>query len=237
MTDKGFLFGLRQSLYIGVGYAPVAITYGILALKCGLNIWEAGFMSLFVFAGASQFIAIQLISQGATLWVIGLTTLIVNIRHILMSFSMIRFFPGLSLGKLAVLAHGVTDESFVLNSKLLEGIDTLEQRSQVTLGVNMGAYMFWVGFSFLGAWLGNRIGVNFSGFDFALIALFIVLTVATVNLKNLPVYLLAGALAVIFKLLLPGKTYLLLSVALAAAIGAWFKHHQDKKGIAYGEEN
>ncbi len=48
-------------------------------------------MSLLVFAGASQFIAIQLIGQGATIWVIGITTLIVNIRHILMSFSMLRF--------------------------------------------------------------------------------------------------------------------------------------------------
>jgi 4-azaleucine resistance transporter AzlC len=102
---KKFTYGLRQSLTIGVGYAPVAITFGILSIKSGLTVWEAGFMSLFVFAGASQFIAIQLIGQGATIGVIAMTTLIVNIRHVLMSLSMIRFFSGLSVKRLALLAH------------------------------------------------------------------------------------------------------------------------------------
>lgn len=237
MAAKGFLFGLRQSLTIGVGYAPVALTFGILSLKSGLTVWEAGLMSLFVFAGASQFIAIQLIGQGATIWVIGITALIVNIRHILMSFSLIRFFPGLSLGKLALLAQGVTDESFVLNSKLLEEIATPEERCKVALGVNLGSFSFWVVFTFIGAWLGNRLNINFSGFDFALLALFIVLTIGIVNRNNFSTYLIAAVLAVIFKMLIPGKMYLLLSVALAAAIGAWLRPSCENKEIAGGEGN
>lgn len=48
-------------------------------------------MSCFVFAGASQFIAIEMLHQGATAWMIGLTTLIVNIRHVLMSLSVVHF--------------------------------------------------------------------------------------------------------------------------------------------------
>lgn len=232
MKHKGFIYGLRESLTIGVGYAPVALTFGILSLKCGLTVWETGLMSLMVFAGASQFIAIQLIGQGATVWVIGITTLIVNIRHILMSFSMIRFFEGLSLPRLSLLAHGITDESFVLTSKLLEEIPTPEERSKVALGVNIGAYCSWVVFSFIGAWMGTRLIINFSGFDFALLALFIVLTISTVNRNNLRTYLLAGFLAILFKVLLPGKMYLLLSVAMAAAIGAWLEH----RGKAFTEE-
>lgn len=229
MVSKGFIYGLKKSIPIGVGYAPVAITFGILSLKSGLSILEAGLMSLFVFAGASQFIAVQLISQGATVWVIGLTTLIVNIRHILMSFSMLRFFEGISLSKLALIAHGVTDESFVLSSKLLKEIPTVEERSEVTLGVNIGAYCFWVLFSFLGAWMGNQLTIDFSGFDFALLALFIVLTLSAVNRDNLPTYLLAGILAILFRLMIPGKIYLLLSVAVAALMGAWIKYHNQKK--------
>ncbi|MGI6449306.1 MAG: AzlC family ABC transporter permease [Desulfitobacteriia bacterium] len=226
MAVKGFIYGLRQSVTIGVGYAPVAITFGILSLQSGLNILETGLMSLFVFAGASQFIAIQLIGQGATIWVIGITTLIVNLRHILMSFSMIRFFSGISLGRLTLLAQGITDETFVLNSKLLEEIPTPEERSKVALGVNLGAFASWVIFSFLGALLGNSLNITFSGFDFALLALFIVLTIGTVNRQNIATYIIAGILAVIFKMMIPGKWYLLLSVALAAAIGAFLQQRQ-----------
>lgn len=236
MNRKGFLYGLRQSINIGVGYAPVALTFGILSLKSGLTVWESGFMSLFVFAGASQFIALQLIGQGATIWVIGITTLIVNIRHVLMSFSMMRFFSGISLGKLALLAQGVTDESFVLNFKLLEEIATPEERSKVALGVNLGSFSFWVVFTFIGAWIGHQTNIIFSGFDFALLALFIVLTISAVNRDNLLTYLIAGFLAVFFRMLIPGKSYLLLSVILASALGACFGQRKRAKTIN-GEES
>ena len=229
MVTKGFGYGLQKSISIGIGYAPVALTFGILSLQNGLTVWEAGLMSLLVFAGAAQFIAIQLIGQGATVWVIGLTTLIVNIRHILMSFSMIRFFSGVSLGRLSLLAQGLTDESFVLNSKLLEDIRTPEERSRVALGVNIGAYLSWVIFTFVGAWLGKYMTITFSGFDFALLALFIVLTVGIVNRSNVFTYLFAGIIAIILKLLIPGKAYLLLSVSIAATVGALIEYYRESK--------
>lgn len=229
MVTKGFNYGLQKSISIGIGYAPVALTFGILSLQNGLTVWEAGLMSLLVFAGAAQFIAIQLIGQGATIWVIGLTTLVVNIRHILMSFSMIRFFPGISLGRLSLLAQGLTDESFVLNSKLLEDIRTPEERSRVALGVNIGAYLSWVIFTFVGAWLGNQMNITFSGFNFALLALFIVLTVEIVNRSNVFTYLFAGIIAIILKILIPGKAYLLLSVAIAATVGALIEYYHESK--------
>ncbi len=229
MIAKGFSYGLQKSISIGIGYAPVALTFGILSLQNGLTVWEAGLMSLFVFAGAAQFIAIQLIGQGATIWIIGLTTLVVNIRHILMSFSMIRFFSGISLGRLSLLAQGLTDESFVLNSKLLEDIRTPEERSRVALGVNVGAFLSWVIFTFVGAWLGNQMNITFSGFNFALLALFIVLTVGIVNRSNVFTYLFAGILAIILKMLIPGKVYLLLSVAIAATVGALIEYYRESK--------
>lgn len=225
MAAKGFAYGLQKSLPIGIGYAPVALTFGILALQTGLTVWEAGFMSLFVFAGASQFIALQLIGQSATIWVIGVTTLIINIRHVLMSVSMTRFFSGISLGRLCFLAQGLTDESFVLNSKLLQDIPTAQERSRVALGVNMGAYLSWVVFTFIGAWLGNKVAITFSGFNFALLALFIVLTVGIINRNNIFTYLFAGFLAIILKVVVPGKMYLLLSVGIAATVGALLEYY------------
>ncbi|MHB1652285.1 MAG: AzlC family ABC transporter permease [Desulfitobacteriaceae bacterium] len=217
----GFRYGFRQSVMIIIGYAPVAVTFGLLATQYGLTVWEAGLMSLLVFAGASQFIAIEMLHQGATIWMVTFTTLIVNIRHILMSLSMVPFFPERNIRWSFGLAQGLTDETFVLNSRLLKGIDTEAARRRVMLAVNLGAFASWVCFTVLGGLIGEWLPVNFTGFSFALLALFLVLTAAILNRKNVLTYLMAAVLALLFKVWLPGKLYLILSVGLAAALGAW----------------
>lgn len=233
MTQKnkiGVIYGLRQSLPIVIGYAPVAITFGILATQFGLTVWEAGLMSFFVYAGASQFIAIEMIYQGATPLMIGMTTLIVNIRHFLMSFSIVPLFPERTLPWSLGLAQGLTDETFVLNTKILKEVDDEETRRRVMLGINLGAYSTWVSFTILGGLIGNWLPVEFSGFQFALLALFIILTTSSLSKKNYITYLIAAVLAVVLKLLIPGKIYLILSVVLAAGIGAWWRRRKGGKG-------
>lgn len=225
-ANQGLTYGLRKSLTIGIGYAPVAVTFGILATQFGLTIWEAGLMSFMVYAGASQFIAIEMIHQGANLWMIGLTTLIVNIRHILMSLSVVHFFPERNLPWSLGLAQGLTDETFVLNTRVLKDVTKEENRRWVMLGINLGAFCTWVTFTILGGIIGNWLPIQFSGFQFALLALFIILTASALNQKNVLTYLLAAILAIAFKLLLPGKIYLVLSVGLAAGIGAWWRRRQ-----------
>lgn len=221
--QMGFKYGLKQSLPIVVGYAPVALTFGVLASQYGLSAWEAGLMSLMVYAGASQFIAIGMLHDGASVLMIGVTTLIVNIRHVLMSLSMLSFFPEGSRRWAAVLAQGLTDETFVLNSSLLKTVPSEEERRRVMLGVNLGAFAAWVIFTVLGGLAGEHWQVDFAGFQFALVGLFIVLTAGALSKKNLLTYLLAAVLAIIFKILIPGKFYLILSVGLAAALGAWWR--------------
>lgn len=221
--NKGFFYGLSQSLTIAIGYAPVAITFGILATQFGLTFWEAGLMSFFVYAGASQFIGIEMIHQGATPLMIGVTTLIVNIRHFLMSLAVVPFFPNRSLPWSMGLAQGLTDESFVLNTKVLKEVDGEENRRRVMLGINSGAFVTWVTFTIIGGLIGKWLPIEFSGFQFALLALFIILTASTLSKKNYITYILAAVMAVVFKLLIPGKIYLIISVALAAGIGAWWR--------------
>lgn len=227
---KGLVFGLRQSLTIAIGYAPVAITFGILASQYGLSVWQAGLMSFFVFAGASQFIAIEMIHQGATVWMIGLTTLIVNIRHVLMSLSSVPFFPERTLPWSLGLAQGLTDETFVLNTKVLREVAEEKDRRRVMLGINTGAFASWAIFTILGGVIGKWLPIQFSGFQFALLALFIILTATSLSRSNVLTYILASILALVFKMIFPGKIYLILSVALAAGIGAlWRKRNPSQK--------
>ena len=223
---QGVAYGLRQSLTIVIGYAPVAVTFGILATQFGLTFWEAGLMSLFVYAGAAQFIGIEMIHQGASVWMIGLTTLILNMRHLLMSLSVVPFFPERTLAWSLGLAQGLTDETFVLNTRVLKDVVGEENRRRVMLGINLGAFCSWFVFTILGGVIGKWLPVQFSGFQFALLALFIILTTTSLTKKNALTYLLAALLAVVFKLILPGKIYLILSVALAAGIGAWWRRRE-----------
>src|SRR4051794_12180478 len=79
-----FKKGLQAGISIGIGYFPIASTFGLLAKTTGLSFYEAVLMSMIVFAGASQYISLSLIAYGTGIVEIVITTFIVNIRHFLM---------------------------------------------------------------------------------------------------------------------------------------------------------
>ena len=76
---------LKAGIPIFIGYFPAAVAFGILARTTGTTCWEAMLFSIVVFAGASQFIALNLLATGMGPVGIILTTLLVNFRHFLMS--------------------------------------------------------------------------------------------------------------------------------------------------------
>jgi len=84
-----FWLAVRESMPIMCGIIPFGITCGVMGLTAGLNSLETVFMSVLVFAGASQFIAIDMLAAGITgFGVIVFTTLLVNLRHLLMGASL-----------------------------------------------------------------------------------------------------------------------------------------------------
>src|SRR3989338_6738026 len=80
-----FLYGCRDSIPMIVGILPFGLIYGALASLAGLSLGQALGMSLLVYAGSAQFIAISLLTLGSGAVVILLTTLVVNLRHVLYS--------------------------------------------------------------------------------------------------------------------------------------------------------
>jgi len=77
--------GMAAAWPICLGYAPIGLAFGVLAQKAGLTPLEIGLMSVIVFAGSSQFIAVSMLAAGASVFSIVTTTFIVNLRHFLMS--------------------------------------------------------------------------------------------------------------------------------------------------------
>lgn len=216
--DAQFREGMKAAAPIVLGYLPVGLAFGVLAQKSGLTPPEAGLMSLLVYAGSSQFVAVEMISQGAGWIPIVIATFLVNLRHLLMSSTLSLHFRNASLRTLGLLAAQITDESFAV---AMANPSKVENRPRYLLGLQMTSQAAWIAASLGGAWAGSFIDSRGYGLPFALPSLFICLLV--LQLKS-PVHLgmmiLAGALSLLFKWTLPGNWYIVLAAVFTAVIGA-----------------
>ena len=107
--------GFRAAWPICLGYFPIGLAFGVLAQKAGIGPLGVGLMSLLVFAGSAQFIAVSMLAQTAALTSIVLTTFLVNLRHLLMSSALSVYLRHSSWRFLCLFSHGITDESFAVN--------------------------------------------------------------------------------------------------------------------------
>ncbi|MEH7251623.1 AzlC family ABC transporter permease [Neobacillus niacini] len=187
-----FKKGLQAGISIGIGYFPIALTFGLLAKTTGLSIYESVLMSMIVFAGASQYISLSLIAYGTGIVEIILTTFIVNIRHFLMSTSLNEKSEDDDIRKKMIYSFGITDETFsVVATK--EGTVT----TGFMFGVNLVAYSSWVIFTGIGHLIGASLPQTLQeSMGVALYAMFIGLLVPSLQ-KSVKVLYLA-TLAAIF---------------------------------------
>ena len=107
--------GLGAAWPICLGFLPIGLSLGVLAQKAGLLPWQVAAMSVLVFAGGSQFIAVGMLAGGASAATIIGTTFLINLRHLLMSSALASCLSGARRRFLVFFAYGVTDESFAVN--------------------------------------------------------------------------------------------------------------------------
>ena len=220
MTSK-IRRGLSAAWPICLGYFPIGLSLGVLAQKGGLAPWQMAAMSILVFAGGSQFIAVAMIGIGASPLAIISTTFMVNLRHLLMSSALSVHFPGVSRRFLALFAYGLTDESFAVNmTRFNQG----EWHRYSALTLNHAANTTWIVSTVAGVYLGQLVPPGAAGVDFALTGMFICLLVF--QLRG-PVFtitaLIAAASALLTYLWLPGNAYVIVASCLAATIGLILK--------------
>lgn len=213
--------GVTAAWPICLGYVPIGLAFGVLAQKAGLGAAQIFLMSVLVFAGSSQFIAVSMIAADAAAASIILTTFTVNLRHVLMSSSLAVYLKNTGRKKLSLFAYGVTDESFAVNYSRLKQGDWGLNRS---LGVNQTANLAWVASTVIGGYGGQYIPAGALGIDYALIAMFICLLVFQLKGRRyVTVSVIAGVLAVGLSLIMPGNMYVVIASALAAALGVMLK--------------
>jgi len=227
MTDGQFKEGAKAALPIVLGYLPVGMAFGVLARKAGLTSFEVGLMSLFVYAGASQFIAVEMILKGFMWFPIVLTTFFVNIRHLLMSSTLSLYFNKNSLRTLVLLSSQLTDESFAV---AMAESSKIENRPQYLFGLQLTSHLAWISGSIGGAVFGPLIKSSGYGLPFALPALFICLLVLQLkSRRHLWVMGLAGIFSLIFKGLVLGNWYIIIAALLASGIGMMIEMVKEKE--------
>lgn len=173
--------GAMAGLPIVFGYVPIAITYGVLAKEAGMSILELTMMSMFVFAGASQFMAAGMVLVSAGMWEIIIATFVINFRHFVMSFSFMNHLRNIPLKQKVPISLGLTDETFSVASLNKEKAREL-YGMWFYASMILVSYSAWVLGSMLGGFLGNVLPKALSlSMGIALYAMFIALLLPSIR--------------------------------------------------------
>lgn len=164
----------KASLPVMAGYIVLGIGFGILLHKQGYGVGWAFAMSLLIYAGSMQYLCVELIASGASLVTFGISTLLVNARHLFYGISMIEKYRNTGKKK-PYLIFALTDETYSLVCNDVPG-DTPEEKTDFRFFVSLFDQCWWVTGSVLGSILGYFLNsVNTDGMDFVLTALFLVI--------------------------------------------------------------
>lgn len=173
---------LARTWPIALGYVPVGMAYGVLAGKAGLGAINVLAMSLLVYAGSAQLVAVGLFAAGASGLSIVVTTLAVNLRHLLFSAAMAPLLRGWRKRELAAFAFELTDETFALHAARFGRGD---RDKGLTLAVNVAAQAAWVAGTALGVVLGDVLGDGRAfALDFALPGMFLALLAGQLSSRS-----------------------------------------------------
>jgi 4-azaleucine resistance transporter AzlC len=221
-SQPTFAKGLAASLPIVMGYLPIAFSFGVAATRAGFTATEAFALSLVIYAGASQFLALALLSSGAPVLVSAFTLIAMNLRHVLYGPALMR-----EAGDKATTRHawawawGLTDEVF---GQALGALARGQRFSEPYMfGLGLGAYAAWVLGTVVGALAGGSALEDWpalnAGLGFMLPALFLALLLSILSRRQLPVIAVAGLVTVAGTLAISATSGILLGMLAGAATG------------------
>lgn len=210
------------TLPVLAGYLFLGFGFGMLFVKSGYGAAWALSLSGFVYAGAMQFVTIDLINSGALLLEVALMTLMVNARHLFYGLAMAEKYKDTGKWK-PYLAFSLTDETFALLS-MKELPDGLDQRKYY-LCVSALNQLYWLLGTAIGVLAGSLITLDLSGIEFSMTALFITMLVEQWRKKQnqLPVMIGLGA-ALLCLLVFGASAFTLPAMVLICGVSMLMKN-------------
>ncbi|MBO1900988.1 AzlC family ABC transporter permease [Leucobacter weissii] len=196
--------GVADSLGVGLGIFPLGIALGVLVIQAGLPWWLAPALSIGVFAGSVELLLVSMIAASTPLVTIAVTVFAINFRHVFypLSFPIQAVRPG--LGR-AYSVYAMIDEAYA--TYVLLPPEKLSSARMLTGQFLMQAY--WVAGGIVGVILASVLPEPIEGFEFALVALFIVMTLdAARSKREVPSVVLAGLSVAIAMIAFPGAEVL-----------------------------
>ena len=192
------------------GYLVLGMGFGIILRAKGFGLPWAFAMSLCIYAGSMQYVAIDLMTGGASLVLTALTTLAVNARHLFYGLSMLERFRNKKHKWL--LAFTLTDENYSL-------LCASRDDESYMLTVSLLDYAYWVSGCVIGSLLGSALSFNTEGIDFALTALFLtVFTEQWLSAKDHRPALIGVGLSLLCLLIFGADRFLIPAMILIALV-------------------
>lgn len=195
-----FRDGLLTALPIALGYFPIAFSFGVAATRAGFSTLEAFMMSLIMYAGAAQFLALVLMTSGAPILVTAATLVAMHVRHVIYGPTLLKRAGADASARYSwAWGFGLTDEVFgAALGTLVRGDQRYSE--PFMFGLTIGAYAAWLSGTAAGALAGGGAleaypAIN-AGLGFMLPALFLSLLLSILSRKQVPVVAIAGLVTV-----------------------------------------
>lgn len=206
-----------------MGYIPLGMVFGFLFVQAGGAWWLAALASLLIYAGASQFAMIPMLAAGLPLVSLAIAALVINMRHVFYGLSLLSDRPRNRFLRW-YLVFALTDETYsvITASQHRPSPETMA----VLAGIHQG---WWLLGTLIGAGLGAQVPVSLQGLDFALAALFAILTAEQwrLNRSSLPI-VTAAAAYLVCGLIVP--EHALLAAVLICVLAGWWMPKIDASG-------
>lgn len=224
-------YAFIKSLPVLFGYVFLGIAFGIVLEEAGYNYIWALFMSVWVFGGSIQFVMVPLLASAAPVITVALTALFVQSRHLFYGLSFIESFKKLKARP--YLIFSLSDETY---SVLIEckNEDPNEEKADSWVLIALFDQCYWIIGSIIGGILGQALPFDFTGIDFSMTALFVVILLEQLlsDWRNRWVAAISGIVVSIIGILVLGNSgFLLPSLIIIVLIVSVYTEVRNRRGI------
>jgi predicted branched-subunit amino acid permease len=165
---SAFFAGIRDGWPFVFVAAPFSMLFGVVAIEGGLSLAQALGFSIVVIAGAAQFAAVQLMLDNASIALVLLASLAVNLRMAMYSAALVPFLGKAPVWQRAMVSYLIFDQSYIASVAKFETTPmTVKERVWFFSGAASPIAVTWVIFTAVGAIVGTSIPPEYA-LDFAL---------------------------------------------------------------------
>jgi 4-azaleucine resistance transporter AzlC len=212
----GIINGVRASVPVAIGIVVWGISVGVVARDAGFTDPGAILMSLLVYSGSAQIIALDMHQQGAGLIAILVSTMLVSLRYILMGVTMSGWFRSTPRWMFWPGIHYLSDQSWAMT---INEMRSGRRDIGYFFGLNIGMLAYWVAGTAVGVSVGGMLGESVSGLHFASTAALVgILAGMKVRRRDVLPWIVAAVAAISAHALIEGTWYMIIGVA--AGLGA-----------------